>query len=385
MGVYAWQRDTGHDWSFILELAGQLVDPPSAEPHHGVKRENIMNHQKILERAWHTLWRNKALWLFGIILALTTASWETAAMSGGSNSRTSTDQHSQEIPLPDDIQRDLDELNEKLAESDLTNTVIVIGIGLACAIVLLALIAGVARYVAETALIRMVDQQEETGIALRLFFIDLSVNLPALLAFGLLFTLAFAPLLLWITGGTAAGIIGSVASIGLFFLVVFLAFVTATLLALLKRFFRRACVLDKLGVMGSIRQGYTLVRRNLKDVGLMWLVMIGLEIAWPVFMGSVAILFMIAALMAGSLAGGLSGLAARLVADGLTPWVVAGLTGIPVFILVTAAPLVFLGGLRKVFQSTTWTLTYRELKALQGLAPDTPRNKEPELEPSDPR
>jgi len=359
-----------------------------------------MNHQKILERAWHTLWRNKALWLFGIILALTTASWETAAMSGGSNSRTSTDQHSQEIPLPDDIQRDLDELNEKLAESDLTNTVIVIGIGLACAIVLLALIAGVARYVAETALIRMVDQQEETGehpslrqgirlgwsrIALRLFFIDLSVNLPALLAFGLLFTLAFAPLLLWITGGTAAGIIGSVASIGLFFLVIFLAFVTATLLALLKRFFRRACVLDELGVMGSIRQGYAMVRRNVKDVGLMWLVMIGLEIAWPVFMGSVAILFMIAALMAGSLAGGLSGLAARLVADGLTPWVVAGLTGIPVFILVTAAPLVFLGGLRKVFQSTTWTLTYRELKALQGLAPDTPRNKEPELEPSDPR
>jgi hypothetical protein len=39
----------------------------------------------------------------------------------------------------------------------------------------------------------------------------------------------------------------------------------------------------------------------------------------------------------------------------------------PLFILIMAAPLVFLGGLAEVFKSSVWTLTYRELHALEGL------------------
>ncbi|MBC8264113.1 MAG: hypothetical protein H8E47_08340, partial [Anaerolineales bacterium] len=59
------------------------------------------------------------------------------------------------------------------------------------------------------------------------------------------------------------------------------------------------------------------------------------------------------------LAGGLTGLAF----EGAAPWIVAGAMGLPVFILVLAAPLAFLGGLFEVFLSSTWTLTYRELRA----------------------
>jgi hypothetical protein len=59
------------------------------------------------------------------------------------------------------------------------------------------------------------------------------------------------------------------------------------------------------------------------------------------------------------LAGGLTGLAF----EGPMPWIVAAVVGIPVFILVMAAPLSFLGGLFEVFLSSTWTLTYRELRA----------------------
>jgi hypothetical protein len=40
--------------------------------------------------------------------------------------------------------------------------------------------------------------------------------------------------------------------------------------------------------------------------------------------------------------------------------------GIAIFILVLAAPLVFLGGLAHVFKSSVWTLTYRDLRALEG-------------------
>jgi hypothetical protein len=63
--------------------------------------------------------------------------------------------------------------------------------------------------------------------------------------------------------------------------------------------------------------------------------------------------------MLGLLAGGLTGLAF----EGAAPWIVGGMVGIPIFILVMVAPLSFLGGLFKVFLSSTWTLTYRELQA----------------------
>ena len=34
-----------------------------------------MSHKNVLKRAWEILWQYKALWVFGLILALTTASY----------------------------------------------------------------------------------------------------------------------------------------------------------------------------------------------------------------------------------------------------------------------------------------------------------------------
>jgi hypothetical protein len=45
------------------------------------------------------------------------------------------------------------------------------------------------------------------------------------------------------------------------------------------------------------------------------------------------------------------------------------LIGIPIFALVVSVPWLFLGGLVEVFKSSVWTLTYRELRALEGLEP----------------
>ncbi len=41
--------------------------------------------------------------------------------------------------------------------------------------------------------------------------------------------------------------------------------------------------------------------------------------------------------------------------------------GVPLFLLLIILPLLLLGGLKEVFVSSTWTLTYRELRALSGL------------------
>ena len=53
--------------------------------------------------------------------------------------------------------------------------------------------------------------------------------------------------------------------------------------------------------------------------------------------------------------------------EGPVLWIIGGVTGFPIFILVVSAPWVFVGGLMEVFKSSTWTLIYRELRALEGV------------------
>jgi len=354
-----------------------------------------MDHVTVLKRAWNNVWRYRALWVFGIILALTTGSRGSESLSAldEGNDR---DRSIAEFRLPDDFSVELgDGLRQEIEELDrlfsreippqVVSTVIAVVIGLLCVGVLLFVVGRIARYVAETSLIGMVDKYEETGkqqslrqgfrmgwsrATWRLFLIDLAVDLPVALAFMLLFALAFAPLLLWTSRSTGLGTVGTVSTIGLFFAVVFLAIVVGAALSLLKRFFRRACVLDGLGVAESLRRGWAMVRQNLKDAGLMWLIMIGVNLAWMLVMVPIGVLlFGVGAVMGGGPAL-LAGKWAESAFGGAASWIVGGAVGIPIFLAVVVAPLVFLGGLREVFQSSTWTLTYRELRALEQLEPE---------------
>ncbi|MFQ5812319.1 MAG: hypothetical protein ACE5I2_03890 [Anaerolineae bacterium] len=320
-----------------------------------------MNHTKVLKRAWHIVWRYRALWVFGFLLALTTG----GGGGGGNWVQFNEDFSGRGLRL------------ERIPP-EVVRMLLAIGIGLACLVVILIIAAAIARYVAATALIRMVDDHEETGqkrsvrqgfrmgwsrSAFRLFLIDLAVSLPTAVVFILLFALALAPLLLWATDVEAAGAIGTVITVGLFIIVILLVIVVALILSVLKPFFQRVCVLQHTGVAESIRQGYAMVKQNLKDVGLMWLITVGLRIGWAILMIPVVFLLLVVSGVLGGglglLAGGLTGLAF----EGAAPWIVGGVVGIPIFILVLVAPLSLLGGLFEVFLSSTWTLTYRELRA----------------------
>jgi hypothetical protein len=336
-----------------------------------------MDHLKVLKRAWEITWRYRVLWVFGIIVALTTA----RSSRGPQYSFNGEDfAPGGEFPLP-------------AIPPEVSSILIAIGVGLACVIVILIIASVVARYVAETALIRMVDDYEETGekrsvrqgfrlgwsrTALRLFLIDLLIGLPTALAFILLFALALAPLLLWTTKSTAAGVVGTVATIGLGFLFVLLAIVVGIVLSLLMHFFRRACALEELGVIESIRQGFDFVRQHLKDVGIMWLIMVGLGLGWMILMIPVTILLVVVGAMVGGFPALLVGGLASLFFEGAVPWILAAAVGIPIFILVVAVPGLFLGGLAEVFKSSVWTLTYRELRALESL--ETEPGQLPELD-----
>jgi len=343
-----------------------------------------MDHIKVLKRAWEIIWRYRALWVFGIIVALTAGGGAQYSFRG-EDFAPGRQFHIEEIP------------------PEVVNTLIAIGVGLACVIVILIVASAVARYVAETALIRMVDDYEETGeqrsvrqgfrmgwsrTAFRLFLIKLLIGLPTALVFILLFALAAAPLLLWATKSTVAGVIGTVAAIGLFFLILFLAIVVTTVLSLLRKFFWRACALEELGVIESIRHGFDVVRQHLKDVGIMWLIMIGVQIGWTIALISITIVLLpaiILLIVVAAVLGGLPGLLVfgltNLFFEGVVPWILAAMVGIPIFALVVAVPWLFLGGLMEVFKSSTWTLTYRELRALESL--ETEPEQLPELDAPD--
>ena len=346
-----------------------------------------MDHTKVLKRAWEILKQYRVLWVFGLILALTTGS----AGSPGSQSGYQFDQNdvspefSYQIPEGSSFGEAVEALVREItggAWQPRAGLIITLIVVLILVMLALGVIATVARYVSETSLIRMVDRYEETGEKLsfrqgwklgwsreawRLFLLDLAIFIPVFVGIIVLFGLAALPLLTWVTGSEVVGIIGTVATVGFGFLVIFAIIVVVALLRVLKYFFRRACVLEEVGVREALRQGFALARQNWKDVGLMWLITIGLSIAWAIVMLPVVVLLV----GVGAVLGGGVGLMVRglvgLAMGNVGAWIVAGLVALPVLILVIAVPASLLSGLKEVYLSSTWTLTYRELCALERL------------------
>ncbi|MGD9048527.1 MAG: hypothetical protein PVF77_10760, partial [Anaerolineae bacterium] len=209
--------------------------------------------------------------------------------------------------------------------------------------------------------------------AWRFFLIDLAVDIPVILGFLLLFALAFMPLVLGIRGSVPGTVVtGSMLTGGLFMAGIALAVVAGTLLSVVKRFFRQACALESLGVMASIRRGWAMVRHRPGDVLVMWLIMLGIGLGWAVVivlsflvLFPILILFISLGSLAGALPAFLVFLLSSLVFEGALPVLLAGMVWLPVFVLVMLAPWWCLGGLKEVFMSSAWTLTYRELRAVK--------------------
>jgi len=371
-----------------------------------------MKYASVFKRAWAMVWRYRALWIFGALLALTTVNGfyfgygphrdeagRGIAIKLTENSTIYLPGEGLTIDLTDpqgfSIHRDGRELHE--LEALFTEVVPrwIWAVVIAAVIVLagLLLVGTIARYVAEAALIRMVNATEESGERLsvgqgfrlgwsrsawRLFLIDLIIHLPVRLALAVLFLLALSPLLLWISGSVAAGAVGTLFTTMLLFLVVVVAIAASAALSLLIHTIRRACTIEELGVIASIRRGLAVVRAHLKEVVAVWLMWIGVHLAWMVLAVPAMILIFPATLLfivVGAVLGGLpavtvGALLSPFLGD-VAPWIVGAIVGLPIFILVMSVPMLFLSGLVEVLKSSTWTLAYRDLRALESAAPQT--------------
>jgi len=367
-----------------------------------------MDPVKILKRAWHILWSYRALWVFGLILALTAAG--SSGGSGNNGARFSGDGNNQgyDAPLPgnwrEEIGRAFSEAGKEIervfenglpalgiSRGELT-ALLWIGAAFILVMMLIGIVMAIARYVSETAVIRMVDEYEATDTKMtvregfrigwsrtswRLFLINLIVSIPV---FVLLAVMAIAGFVIYrmVVGGNEAVIAtGIISVIGIVFLLLFVVVIVSIILGLLRHFFWRASALEDLGVVDSLRRGFEMVRENWKDVGLMWLIMIGLGIAWAL-VSVIAIIITIPVVVITAVGAALivavPGLLLvgffSLFLSGYLPWIAGGLFIAPLFFTLAFSPWVLLTAWQQVFSSTVWTLTFRELKALPAEIPD---------------
>ena len=362
-----------------------------------------MDPIKILKRAWHILWSYRTLWIFGLILALAGAGSSSGNGSNSGSRYEANSQNSQRQSLPEDMPKTFKEvtqemgrlLNEGLAKVGIPkedlNTIIWIAVVFILFCVVLSIIIAIARYVAETAVIRMVDEYESTGSKMtarqgfrigwsrtswRLFLINLLVNLPVILTLLLLLGLGIVVFMAVTKGSKEAAAFSIFSSIVILFLVILVVAIVTAFLVLLRHFFWRACALENLSVGESLRRGFQMARENWKNVGIMWLVMIGLGIVWAI-VSLIAFVLTLPVVVVTGVVGALVAVIPALLTGGLTsiflhgwlPWIVGALFALPLFFTIAFSPWLLLGSWQTVFTSTVWTLVYRELKALPALTP----------------
>jgi hypothetical protein len=349
-----------------------------------------MDHGKVLKRAWEILWQYRMLWVFGVIVAL------AAAGGGGTNPLTYTFDGGDNGEPPFGMEGwtrswELTEVVPQAAEvwAAVAGTILAIVLGLACLAVIITVVRIIFLYVAETSLIRMVDDYEGTGqrvgfrqglrlgwsrTALRLFVIDLLSKLPGMVILFLLFLLGLGLFALMTVLRDAVVLqgIGIVAGIGVAFLGALLMIAIALAVSLVRPLIFRRCAVEGVGVIDSLKEGFAFIRRHITDVVLTWLIMIGLQIGWGLALIPLVFFLLFVGVILGGGLGLLVGGLASLVATGAVPWILGVLVGLPIFILVLAAPLTFLNGLAEVYKSSVWTLAYRELRALEGVGTEPP-------------
>jgi hypothetical protein len=348
---------------------------------------------KIIKRAWHILWNYKVLWIFGLLLALTAGrgggNGSSYQFSGGDYQNGYNPNYSQTDPrwreFADWVEHNLVPLFDH--PERYVPTLIWIGIGFLLFILLISVIFAVIRYPSEAAVIRMVDEYEQSGTklgfkqgwklgwsrrAFRMWVIDLVISLPAILFVALIIGLGVL-LFFSIESGRSGLAVGAViTAIGCTFLFLFAFIILMVFLGLLRQFFIRRAALEEASVGDSFRHGWAMFKRNWKSAALMWLVMLGIGIGFGIATMIIFFLLipvMIVMILPAAIIAAIPGLIAfgitSIFSSGPLAWIIAAVVALPFFVMVVFTPLMLISGMYMVFDSNIWTLTYREMKALE--------------------
>lgn len=363
----------------------------------------MINFGNIIKRAWHILWSYKVLWIFGILLVLTVGATGSGG-AGGSDYRISNNTQRNWMNLPNQnwqpgmllnnfnhwAQTNLDPLFSQPAQH--VATFIWIGVGILLFALVIGGLTALIRYPTETAIIRMVDEYEKTGEklrfkqgwklgwtrrAFRLWVIDLILSIPGIVFIGLLVGLGAIAFNSISKGpaGLAVGTVIALAALALLFLLVFILLMV--LLGLLRQFFMRQAALEDASIKDSLRNGWAMFKRHFKSASLMWLIMLGFGIGEGI-VGMIAFFLLIPVyaimLIPAVIVAAVPGVLIYLVASIFTKvTLVAVIFGaiafLPVFFIVLFSPMLLFSGWYRIFESNIWTLSYREMKVMEGNTP----------------
>jgi len=319
-----------------------------------------MQYGTLLSRAWHIIWRNKIIWLFGFLAALGSGG---GGGGGNSNYRFGSGDFSRPgaSGLPPELER---LLTRVFSDQTLIITIIVVIalIGLVIGLVL-ALLAALA-HSAMVDMVREADETETTSFntgwrtglrrMLPTFLIRFLLGLPTfiiIMAGVAAFLASFIPLLSRVGFRDSRALVGG-GILGTLFLCFFPALCVGLLLTIplqvLETLSIRALVLEDRGIWGSIRRGWNILTTNLGDVVVVWLIffLIGIGVAVVVGLPLAAIAF--AAIFPLAIMAAASPIF-------LVPLVLIGI----LLGLLSAA----IRSVVEAYSSSVWTLAYRQFIA----------------------
>jgi hypothetical protein len=336
-----------------------------------------MDYGKILARAFDIARKYRALWLFGILLALFGGSsgggnFNFGNYGGGSSGRGGTPGGLDGFPTLPSLPRGSEQA-----------IAIIIG-AVACFAVAWILLAIILRLISRAALIGLVQELETQdtkpsigrGFTIgadrfrSLLGVALTINLPLVLFSLGLVLVAALPLILVLVPmmsslrGAPSSVVG-MALAGIFVSIAFLCCIAIVLMLIqivinpFYEFIVRKCVVDKTGAMDSIREGFGIVRKNLGRVAVLYVLVIAVRIGYGIVM--IPVVLVLIAIPAGA------GLLTYLLAKSFIPaLLVGGILAIP-FLLV----MLLISGWFHVFDSNVWTLGYLAVTAPAQTKPDT--------------
>lgn len=314
-----------------------------------------MDYSKILSRSFEVVRKHRALWLFGILLALVGSGSGGGSRFNFPGAPSTNAGRDGTLPFTQPTLPQFD-------FAALMPVIAAIGFG----ILLLVIVALVLRFVSRGALIGLVNEIEvdqttpTIGRGFRIGFsrfwsllgIAFLVNLPLAIFTILLLALAALPFVgaLLSSGGRQGldGIIGAggAASILILCCVILVLILLAFVIYPFYEFMQRACVIGNRGAMDSIREGYRIVRGNLGGVLVLYILAIAVGIGFGIIMIPFALVF--GAILLGA------GFAVYFIANSITTAIIAvALVAIPIVLIV-----IFVSGVYEAFVSTFWTEGY---------------------------
>ncbi len=331
-----------------------------------------MDHIDILKQSFRITWRYRALWLFGFLLALCGGGGSTQTNFNFPGGGGGSDGGFDSIPNTPNVD---------------PNLIIALIIGLFCLFIFLTIISTVVQVVTRTALIRMVEQITKTETvtigegwrlgwsigAWRIFLLGLVINIPLFIISMTLILLALTPLFLLITEEPVLMGIGIMITIFIFIIVIFILMLIGAIVTLFLDLARRHVVLSDQGVFAGLSGTFSFIKKHIKDVFIVWLLMIGVGLAW----GFIALftLFPITLLIL-AIFGGIPFALVYFISGSFWGGLIAG---VPFALIVAILVGSFVSGLYLIFRSTVWTLAYLEIQGLDTAS----ASDEPAPEPSD--